>query len=155
MRARRSDDYAGAMRSTMTSRRDKRAAIETRRKAMKTRSIKLRAIGLLLGCAGTLGMAVAANAHGVTHASANGHKSSVVRYDDLNLDTAAGIKVLYARLSNAASHVCGSQAYTVDLRGAAAHRACFDSALNNAVEKIGNQNLQALHQDSNVSHRVG
>ena len=74
-------------------------------------------------------------------------KSSVVRYDDLNLDTAAGIKILYARLSNAANQVCGSAPDTVDLRGAAGHRACFDSALSNAVDKIGNRNLQALHHE--------
>jgi len=120
---------------------------------MKSASKQTRALGLMFGFVGTLGLAV--SAHAGDRSPAADHKSSVVRYDDLSLETAAGVKTLYARLSSAANQVCGSVPGKVELRVAMAYRTCVDSALNDAVAKIGNRNLQALHRASSSSTTVG
>jgi len=120
---------------------------------MKSASKQTRALGLMFGFVGTLGLAV--SAHAGEQAPTADHKSSVVRYDDLSLETAAGVKTLYARLSNAANQVCGSAPGTVELRARMAFRTCYDSALTDAVAKIGNRNLQALHRASSSSTTVG
>jgi UrcA family protein len=122
-------------------------------KDMNATSNRTRTLGLMLGFAGTLGLALSAHA-GVQRPSA-GQKSAVVRYDDLSLDSAAGVKTLYARLSIAADQVCGSAPGRVELRQVMAFRSCHASALNDAVAKIGNRNLQALHRASTDSSAVG
>lgn len=69
-----------------------------------------------------------------------------VAYDDLNLDTAAGAKALYARLHYAAKHVCApAQVAPSDLSRYQIWQSCVDMALASAVRKINNPLLTALH----------
>ena len=120
---------------------------------MNATSNKTRALALMFGFAGTLGLGF--SAHAGDQSPTVDQKSAVVRYDDLSLDSAAGVKTLYARLSNAAVQVCGSAPGRVELRELMAFRSCHESALSDAVARIGNRNLQALHRASSSANSVG
>jgi UrcA family protein len=68
----------------------------------------------------------------------------VVRYADLNLASHAGVAVLYRRIKNAASQVCGS----VDLKHlsqAAAAKPCIDGAIAQAVSAINSPMLTSQY----------
>lgn len=66
--------------------------------------------------------------------------TKTVRFQDLNLNTDAGVQVLYKRIHGAANLVCGN--YEVhDLVGARAHKACVDRAVAEAVAAVNNQML--------------
>jgi hypothetical protein len=54
---------------------------------------------------------------------------------------------LYRRLRVASASVC-RQHEGKELRQVAAARACYNEALDNAVAKVGNSELSALHQAS-------
>jgi len=69
----------------------------------------------------------------------------VVDYADLDLDSAAGNKALYARLSHAAARACGPEPERHALRAHAVYRQCREDALTKAVDRIGSPELQALH----------
>lgn len=82
--------------------------------------------------------------------------SVTVRFDDLNLETTAGARALYARLEWAASQVCGGdQGLRQELSRQYQFQSCYDRALESAVKKVGDARLQALHRarttDSSVS----
>ena len=71
-------------------------------------------------------------------------RSMTVFFGDLNLDRAAGVNTLYARLENAADRVCAPRSE----RNLALQRdreACYGEALDSAVDAIGLQNLDQLH----------
>jgi UrcA family protein len=78
----------------------------------------------------------------------------VVQYSDLDLKSIAGNKVLYARLAAAAERACGYDLHSRDLQRRMQYRACYDSALNRAVDKIGSRELQVLHATDDA-HNVG
>jgi UrcA family protein len=67
-----------------------------------------------------------------------------VRYDDLNLATAAGVDVLYRRISSAARTVCHDE-NSRDLGIAAAVRQCRESAIAQAVHEVNNPRLALVH----------
>jgi UrcA family protein len=104
---------------------------------------------------GTMAMAslalVATLGIGGTAAAGDGAKHGLVRtqvvvdYADLNLDSMAGNRALYARLSRAAERACGPEPRLQDLRAHSNYRQCHDDALENAVDRIGTPELQALH----------
>ena len=73
--------------------------------------------------------------------------SITVSYEDLNVDTDAGVKSLYRRLQRAAVAVCNSrQDSTVGSRlHATDSRRCYAEALTSAVENIGNDALDEIH----------
>ena len=63
-----------------------------------------------------------------------------VHYSDLNLNTQAGVAILYNRIRNAAQQVCGN----VDPRRlgeAAATKACIDKAVFSSVTTVNNPML--------------
>lgn len=96
----------------------------------------------LLAMAATAGAASTAQADTMkTH-----YDDVVVRFGDLDLDSEADIKVLYARLGNAAARACGNGPVTRGMRARAEYRACVDSKLDRAVDKVGARNLYALHR---------
>jgi UrcA family protein len=107
----------------------------------------------LAAMAATLGLASAAQA-GEAGTTAARHDSVAVDYADLDLNSAAGNKVLYARLSAAAERACGNAPKVQGLQRQLQYRACYDSALDKAVEKVGSRELQALHA-TGASRRVG
>jgi UrcA family protein len=63
-----------------------------------------------------------------------------VAYKDLNLDTPAGVQVLYKRIQGAAKQVCG-EIEVRDLQGVRAHKACMDRAVAGAVAAVNNEML--------------
>src|SRR5260370_30889255 len=70
--------------------------------------------------------------------------SVTVRYDDLDLATAAGANTLYHRISGAARAVCRHE-YTHDLRVIAGIESCRANAIAKAVHEVNNPQLALLH----------
>ncbi len=77
---------------------------------------------------------------GVTHAAEADVPAQVVRFQDLNLNTDAGVQVLYKRIQGAANQVCGNVDGR-DLIVARAHKACVAKAVGDAVAAVNNQML--------------
>jgi UrcA family protein len=70
--------------------------------------------------------------------------TKVVAYGDLNLDSAQGAKVLYARLRSAAQIVCSP----LEGRGLIQNglwQSCFDNAVSAAVGQVNKTTVSALH----------
>jgi UrcA family protein len=63
-----------------------------------------------------------------------------VSYQDLNLNSEAGAKVLYQRIHGAAEQVCGNVQIR-DLPGVRAHEACVEKAVSDAVASVNSQRL--------------
>ncbi|HUN25113.1 MAG TPA: UrcA family protein [Steroidobacteraceae bacterium] len=100
-----------------------------------TAPLTLLALIASLGCA-----AGAAHAGGISAAS---EPAVNVRYDDLNLDTRAGVEALYSRIVSAAALVCGSP----DIRDLARFQmshSCQRQAVARAVHDVHNEKLTAL-----------
>jgi UrcA family protein len=71
-------------------------------------------------------------------------RSVVVKYDDLNLNTGAGIARLHKRITNAAESVCGQlETRILGLRDAYAE--CVADAIENGVAAVDNANLSQFH----------
>ena|SRR5271165_2317213 len=75
--------------------------------------------------------------------------SKTVKFDDLNITTAAGARVLYRRIQAAAVEVCPAQ-FTYSLRMEQAQHACVDYAIDNAIKKINSPALTELRFGSPV-----
>jgi len=75
--------------------------------------------------------------------------SKTVKFDDLNITTAAGAKVLYRRIQAAAIEVCPAS-YSYSLRMEQAQRACVDHAIDNAVKSVNSPALTDLRFGSPV-----
>ena len=71
--------------------------------------------------------------------------SVTVRYDDLDLNTRAGVDALYARLRAAARDVCGTP-YGRGLTEAAAWKTCYRQVLGTAVDNVQSATLSAVHR---------
>ena len=70
-----------------------------------------------------------------------------VTYGDLNLETEAGARVLYARLRYAAQDVC-SLYQSDDLARKVVWRTCVENSLSDAVGRINKPQVTALHNKS-------
>ena len=117
----------------------------TRRKQVLTRM-------LLLGIAS--GLSLAAHAGEAQHP--NEVTTSVkVSYADLDISHAAGAKTLYARIKSAAREACGPEPAVLDLRDAAGYNACYEQAVAKAVNRVGSEQLQALHAAQSGRSRAG
>jgi UrcA family protein len=66
--------------------------------------------------------------------------AKAVGYQDLNLNTDAGVQVLYKRIQGAADQVCG-YVDGRDLVAARVHEACVERAVKDAVATVNNQGL--------------
>jgi UrcA family protein len=69
-----------------------------------------------------------------------------VSFSDLNLDTPAGAKVLYGRISRAAAQVCGPGLATWYPGKARAVRDCLNATVDRAVKQINRPTLTAMHE---------
>jgi UrcA family protein len=92
---------------------------------------------VVIGVALIAGLLVEA-AHGAE--PGNDAPVKAVTYQDLNLNTDAGVQVLYKRIHGAANQVCGGLDNR-DLTGLRAHRACVQKAMDQAAEAVNNQLL--------------
>lgn len=120
---------------------------------MKANTQLARMLVTMIACAATAGIATTAQA-GDQDPAIPHYDSVVVKYSDLDLNSVAGNKALYARLSAAAERACGKDPHSRDLQRRMQYRACYDSALDRAVDKIGSRELQALHA-TGAAHNVG
>jgi UrcA family protein len=109
---------------------------EAKEPIMKTQTTGLTNI-VVMGAALTVGLLV-----GVAHGAEPGTEAPVkaVHYQDLNLNTNAGVQVLYKRIEGAAKQVCGGLEIR-DLQGMRAHKACVQQAMDGAVAAVNNQML--------------
>lgn len=84
-------------------------------------------------------------------AAADGAKSEKtavkVVFEDLNIHSEAGARILYARLKRASREACnvGTLLETGGLRRSVAASACYEAALSKAVERIDSETLQEIH----------
>lgn len=110
----------------------------------------------LISAAATVGTFIAYADDGPRPAARNIETRSVtVSYADLDLTKEAGVKSLYQRLRTAARQVCGNKdsRYLEDVKD---WQRCHDSALETAVNNVGNVRLTAVHQErtGNSGHVV-
>ena len=70
--------------------------------------------------------------------------SLVVQYTEQSLATDAGVSDLYRRITAAARHVCPSASIR-DLDALKQEQHCRDQAIAQAIRKIDNSRLAALH----------
>jgi UrcA family protein len=109
--------------------------------------------GFFLGLLGsTIGFAAQAGESIATDGSV---KTITVSYSDLDLTDPAGMKSLYGRLRFAARHACGDIFGVRDLRQILNYNACFDGAMNDAVVKLDNASLTAMHSEVRARSNVG
>ena len=73
--------------------------------------------------------------------------SVTVSYSDLNIQSEAGARVLYARLKRATEEVCGLESYVANksLAETSHARACVRETLEASVEKIDSDALAEIH----------
>jgi UrcA family protein len=98
---------------------------------------------LCLALAGLLGPLTAHSAPAVTTVGAD-TASRVVRFGDLNLDSRAGVTVLYSRIKSAAEVVCEPAIFSTSntyLR----QRRCEQRAIEQAVLDVGSPRLTSFH----------
>jgi UrcA family protein len=97
---------------------------------------------LLLGIASGLSL----GAHAGEAQQPNEVTTSIkVSYADLDISDAAGARTLYARIKSAAREACGPEPAVLDLRDAAGYNACYEQAVAKAVNRVGSEQLHALH----------
>ena len=80
---------------------------------------------------------------------AKSEKVSVkVSYEDLNIHSKAGARVLYGRLKNASEEVCDVRPLRElgTLTRSAIVKKCYEEALSDAVEEIDSEALQEIHR---------
>ena len=78
-------------------------------------------------------------------------KTRAVQYADLNLNTAAGAKVLYKRIEQAAEQVCGDTT-SRQLEQAAAAKACVERAIVSGVRAVNR--VQVTHVAQANGHKI-
>jgi UrcA family protein len=80
----------------------------------------------------------------------------VVRFADLNLDSRAGIEVLYRRIQSAARDVCEPAQNPGSLRLTTAWQSCMRQAVTTAVRKVDRPLLTAYFEerDGNGIRRI-
>ena len=99
---------------------------------------------LLLGSLAALAMTAT-----VVHADVGAATAPTVSvvYSQKDLTSTHGVQTLYARLKNAARHVCPDLDIR-DLTRAAPARVCYEGALARAVEGVRKPELTTLHVQS-------
>ena len=106
----------------------------------------MRSSRFLLGAFGALAFSALVATVTLPAAAAGTVEESVaVRYSDLNLDDAAGVAKLYARLQAAAEKVCDTGYRPQALFLAHGWRACVTAALEQGVAAVDRPALTAYH----------
>jgi UrcA family protein len=80
--------------------------------------------------------------------------NKTVAYGDLDIDTAAGAKILYARIRSAAGEVCAPFEGDELARKVRWH-SCYDHAVETAVADVNKPSLTALHGEKTKASRQG
>ena len=74
-------------------------------------------------------------------------EKEVIRYSQNDLAGESQVAALYQRLQSASRDVCSAHRSRY-LQSVRAYRACYSSALSEAVNAVNQQSLTALHNDS-------
>ena len=77
-----------------------------------------------------------------------------VRFGDLDLSSAEGVSTLYRRIQAAARSVCDQSVPASDPIIGLAWKGCYRTAVANAVAKVNNAQLIAMHQQETFG-RIG
>ena len=77
--------------------------------------------------------------------------SITVGYAELNISNPQGLAVLYTRIKSAARSVCGYDPSPKELSRARVSKACYLSAVDDAVRQINRPTLTALHRAKSKS----
>lgn len=72
--------------------------------------------------------------------------TATVKYGDLNIGTPQGLEMLYARINRAARAVCGFDHSHKELQRSRPSHSCYRAAVENAVNKVNQPTLTALHR---------
>lgn len=91
------------------------------------------------------GICTAAPLYAGTVAAATTTQSVTVNFGDLNLQSEAGVRALYARIQAATRVVCSPEP-AGDRLAMLEFKACRTEALSNAVARVGSPALAALHR---------
>jgi UrcA family protein len=78
--------------------------------------------------------------------------SEVVKFQDLNLGTSAGIATLYQRISAASQHVCGAEDGDRDLHSWSIRQACVKDAEARTVAQVNVPALRAYAEKKLGGH---
>lgn len=70
----------------------------------------------------------------------------VVNYDELDISTPRGLDTLYSRIENAAMTVCGYDRLHKELSRQRRPQACYQAAVDNAIQQVNQPRLTALHR---------
>ncbi len=82
----------------------------------------------------------------------NSALTQVVKFQDLNLGTSAGIATLYRRISAASRHVCGADDGDKDLNSQSIHQACVKDAEAPPVAQVNVPELAVYAEKKLGSH---
>ena len=94
-----------------------------------TQSLICAALAILVNAAATVSLAATP--------SADAEQTSLtVRYNDLSLDRASDVAMLYHRISHAADNACGPREFTGSHVESTAYRTCFEAAISRAVASV-------------------
>ncbi len=78
-----------------------------------------------------------------------------VSYTDLDLADPAAASTLYARLKMASRKVCGHRPPPLGISAVREYRDCYESTLTNAVNRVNNRQLYALHAEHGRKTTMG
>jgi UrcA family protein len=71
--------------------------------------------------------------------------SSIVRYDDLNLDRARDVAKLYNRVTLAADRVCGPRSLTGSYYKSAIYQTCYTETVAEAIARIDRPSVTSYY----------
>jgi UrcA family protein len=91
-------------------------------------------------------------AHGAAIVTTDGTEpvSRVVHFNDLNLDSRAGVATLYTRLRSAAKEVCEPERFSTSI-SYLRERHCQDKAIGQAVAEVRSAQLTTFHMSKSGS----
>jgi UrcA family protein len=104
-----------------------------------------------LALGGGAALAAETSASQASGASAHAAVTYTVRYEDLDVSSSQGAKILYLRIRYAAEMVCGSAASWGKTEG----QACVSKAINDAVARINRPLLTQYQQQNTQSEKSG
>ena len=70
--------------------------------------------------------------------------SVTISYSDLDLNTNAGARAMFSRITHAAGEICGTQPDSQRLDAQKAYQGCMSSVTERAVEKLGSAKVSAV-----------
>jgi len=109
-----------------------------------TQSLICAALAILVNAAATVSLAATP--------SADAEQTSLtVRYNDLSLDRASDVAMLYHRISHAADNACGPREFTGSHVESTRYRTCFDTAVSRAVTAVASPSLSAYYRTQLVA----